>query len=84
MKSQIRRHYPRWVHGSKELQLYSRIVVQYDEKGRIALIQELWRGVPLLETLPFALARRANGFVSQHLLPGARHFISLRAQAGME
>jgi hypothetical protein len=30
--------YPRWVHGTKELQLHSRVVVQYDEDGRITQV----------------------------------------------
>jgi hypothetical protein len=80
----IWQQYPRWVHGSRELQLYSRIVVQYDEHGNITQVQDLWRGAPIPESLPFSLARRANGLISHNLLPASKHVVLLRTQMGHE
>jgi hypothetical protein len=53
----------------KGTDLYSKILVSYDEEGQITKMVDLWRGLPLLSSAPFTWSRRLNGLLSFQLTP---------------
>ena len=69
----LRQHYTLL---GRPFKLYSRVLVRHDAAGRIESITECWRGIPLSDAVPFALARRLNGIISYNVTPlvlSARH-----------
>jgi hypothetical protein len=55
--------------AQEPIDLYSHIVVQHDDQGRIISMQDRWKGKPLLPSTPFGWTRRLNGIVSFQLTP---------------
>merc|ERR1712137_426900 len=54
--------------GSRDVDLFSKVVVQHN-KGTITSMQDQWRGKPLLQFPPFTWCRSLNGQISDFLTP---------------
>ena len=56
------------VRGEKVV-LYSRVLVESDDRGRVTHLVDRWNGVQLQTAAPFALSRRLNGLLAALLAP---------------